>query len=320
MKYNSLTAEFSFGRAASSGRKMFSVALMAVVFLAVAWLYWMHLVRLTHVAPPIIVASQTVAAAPAAAKATPVAAPSVQAVPILKKTAADSVAALWTYLLEAAKVMPAPAAPAVPKTIPATVAAAPLAVSAAKANAVSTPPVIKHPQMPTEASRLLLAAQTAFANVMDSAYKYPDAYGFKPDDVLEDAKLGSAMPVFMITEQDRDSYQSGQPIKPLLKPADQWVFPILLGNEVRCMVQVSRVGHNYVPGSGSKLLAMTWAKIQEKWPASQGFHPQLIISSSVDGYYFTVPEVPAQNITDVSRMLDYEPSLSPAEVILASWR
>jgi hypothetical protein len=37
-------------------------------------------------------------------------------------------------------------------------------------------------------------------------------------------------------------------------------------------------------------------------------------------YFFTIPELPDQNMTDTSRMLDFAPALSPAAVILSSWR
>jgi hypothetical protein len=172
----------------------------------------------------------------------------------------------------------------------------------------------------TDQDRLLQAAQIAFQNVMDQASAYPDSYGFQADDVLQNARLGGSMPVYTVAEADYLNYQTGQPLKPLLKPADQWVFPVTIGSRVCCMVQVSHVGHNFVPGGGNKLLGQAWNKIIQRWPVSQGFHPQLVANANVPGYYFTIPELPTQNLTDIIRMFEYETDLSPAIVILASWR
>ena len=70
----------------------------------------------------------------------------------------------------------------------------------------------------------------------------------------------------------------------------------------------------------SKALAEAWSKISEKWPAEAGYNPKLIVNHGIPGYYFTVPEEGAPNITDTAQMFYFHPSLSPADVILASWR
>jgi len=163
------------------------------------------------------------------------------------------------------------------------------------------------------------AAQAGFWEVMDNAVKNPDLYGFKVDDRLQNAKLGNAIPVYMITEQDRRNYQAGQPLKPLLKPTQEWFYPITLGERVCFMVQIRYDGHEYVIDRGSRALAMVYGKIQQNWPASEGFHPQLVANPHLPTYYFTIPELPTPNITDTSEMFGHNPSLSPAAVILASW-
>jgi len=172
----------------------------------------------------------------------------------------------------------------------------------------------------TESERLAMAGQTAFGNMMELATKYPDAYGFQAGDFLSDAKLGAPMPVYTITEADRASYQAGQSVKSLLKPSRQWVFPVLIGDRLCCMVQVKQNGHEFIPGKSNKSLAMAWNKIQERWPTEEGYHPLLVVNPDVPGYYFTVPELPQPNITDVIEMFFIHPGISPADVILASWR
>ena len=165
-----------------------------------------------------------------------------------------------------------------------------------------------------------MAGETAFDKVMDLANKYPDAYGFQAQDFLADAKLGAPIPVYTIEESDRANYQSGQPVKPLLKRAKQWVFPVMMSDRICCMVEVTQAGREYIPGKGNKSLAMAWSKICQKWPVEEGYHPMLLVNPEVPGYYFTVPELPQQNITDTIEMFYFHPGISPADVILASWR
>lgn len=232
----------------------------------------------------------------------------------MKDSAREQVAALWTYLLQSVKAAPAVAAPKPqPTAVADKPAAAPVVHAAAAVPKAAPRPVTDH-------DRLLQAAQVAFQNVLDAASVYPDSYGFHADDVLQNAKLGDPMPVYTVAQLDCVNYQTGQPIQPLLNPADQWVFPVTIGGRICCMVQVSHDGHNFVPGGGNKMLGLAWNKIVQKWPASQGFHPEIVVNANVPGYYFTVPELPAQNMTDIIRMFEYEQDLSPADVILASWR
>jgi len=174
--------------------------------------------------------------------------------------------------------------------------------------------------MHTEPELLQIAGLTAFESVMALADKYPDAYGFQAGDFLSDAKMGEAIPVYSIDEAARANYKSGQPVKPLLKPCNRWVFPVTLNGRLCCMVQVKKTDKEFVPGTGSKSLAMAWAKIQENWPAEKGYHPQLVVNPQIPGYYFTVPELPMPNMTDTVMMTYFNPCTSPADVILASWR
>jgi hypothetical protein len=175
------------------------------------------------------------------------------------------------------------------------------------------------PQAMTVEQTRLKIAQDGFADVMNLANKYPDSYGFKPGEDLSAAQLGDPLPVHLLSQPGRMTYK-GQPVESLFKPAEEWLFPIILKNQIRFMVQVRYVGHDYVLGPGSRALALTYEKILSRWPTSEGFHPQLVIMSNQTGYYFTIPEMPGQNLTDTSRMFDFNPTLSPADIMLASWR
>ena len=223
------------------------------------------------------------------------------------------------YLLKAVKISPAAPVAAPAPSEPAVVTA-PVAVAAPVVSYAPAPVAQRTYRVHTDQERLVMAGQTAFDNVMDLANKYPDAYGFQAGDFLSDAKLGQPIAVYTIAESDRVNYQNGQPVKPLLKPARQWVFPVLMNDRICCMVEVSQAGREYVPGKGNKSLAMAWNKINEKWPAEDGYHPLLVVNPEVPGFYFTVPELPQQNLTDTIEMFYFHPGTSPADVILASWR
>ena len=224
----------------------------------------------------------------------------------------DSLMSVLTPSAHAEAVQPA-FQPANPLPQPATVAAKRIPLKTQTTNAAD------RSQAQAAEQQLWHAAKAGYWEVMDNAVKNPDLYGFKPNDNLREAKLGDATPVYMIPEQDRRSYQAGQPLKPLLKPTQEWFFPIMLGNRVCYMVQVKYDGHEYVIERGSRALAMVYEKIQQNWPASEGFHPQLVMNPHMPTYYFSIPELPTPNITDTSEMFGYNPSLSPAAVILASW-
>jgi len=171
----------------------------------------------------------------------------------------------------------------------------------------------------TAEQKRLKTAQDGFDDVMSLASKYPNAYGFTSDDNLVAATLGNPVPVYMIAQEDQANY-AGQPVASLLKPANEWLFPIMLDNHIRYLVQVRYDGRDFVLGHGSRALAMAYDKILARWPASQGFHPQLVINPDMPFYFFTIPELPNPNMTDTTRMFDFDPALSPANVILGSWR
>lgn len=295
---------------------------MSVLLAVLGFFYWLYLQQLTHAGGLLmsrLYPRFRMASAPAASPA-------------------GSVAAAAKKPVVTSPMSPMPAAkPAIPQTELAPVAAKPVVATPAerlivgKGILIRLPPVTASVQKPaiqpqpqrfSERDPLMRAGNLAFGNLMDVANSHPDACGFLPDDVLLDARLGDPIPVYQIAAPDRARYQAGQPVKPLLKPADRWVFPVLIGTEIRCMVQVTRSGDksNYVLGGPSKMLGVAWNKILQKWPAAEGFHPQLLINPEIPGYYFSVPELPDQNITDTDQMIYSPDSLSPAAVILASWR
>lgn len=210
-----------------------------------------------------------------------------------------------------------PAAPAVPAA-PAPVAKPVLPAKRVPLQTVAAAPLPRSkPQVLTPEQQRLKVAQDGFDNVLTMAVQHPDAYGFQLDDDLGTATLGKEIPIYTIALQGRDKFAK-QPVSSLLKPTDEWVYPIVLANHIRYMVAVRYDGHNYVPADGSRSLGTTYDKILAQWPAGKGFHPQLITVPGLPAYYFTIPELPEQNITDTDRMFDYKPAVSPASIVLAN--
>jgi hypothetical protein len=286
-------------RPSSPHRRWLRNGLIVTGVLLLTFGYWEYLYHLSHkrikVAPAAPVVAQKVSpvAPTAPVTATPV-------VPVIETPVAKE-----TVSAPAAAVVAAEQPVAKPVTRPYQVVAT---------------PVHRVYREHTDAEKMRIAADTAFGNVLAAANKYPDAYGFYSEDFLSDAKLGAAIPVFTISETDRANYKTGQPVKPLLQPANQWVYPVQMGERLCYMILVKKTGKEYVASSGSKALAMAWSKIQDKWSTDAGYHPQIVVSAAVPGYYFTVPELAQPNITDIIQMTFINPTTSPADVILASWR
>ncbi|MDR3457394.1 MAG: hypothetical protein P4N60_08110 [Verrucomicrobiae bacterium] len=185
---------------------------------------------------------------------------------------------------------------------------------------LKTPAPARHEAPLTEEQKLVKAAQDGLERAMDLAVKNPDAFGFAAGDKIDMVKLGDPVRVYSIADADRDSYRDAQSLKSILSPTKEWIFPVMLDGHICFILPVRCTGTEYVAGHYSRALAMVYEKILERWPASEGYHPQFVVTPNRTAYYFTVPELPDQNLTDTSAMFQYNPTLSPPSVILASWR
>lgn len=243
--------------------------------------------------------------------------PSEQLPVALKSLADASAQTIGNLISDAVKFTPPPAPLAAPAQTTPAVADDPAKTGFKIVNHTPAPKITR---LLTPEEKLNRAGQIAMDRMLSQANKYPDAYGFLPEDDYTAVKLGQAIPVYNVAEEDRAAYQTGQSVKPLLQPAQQWVFPVLAGDRICCMVQVHYNGHSFVPGNATKSLAMAWNKILDKWPEAEGYHPLLVVNPEIPGYFFTIPELPTPNLTDADQMFYLRPSLSPADVILASWR
>ena len=300
-------------RPSSPHCKWFRGGLVVMGILISSLCYWFFLHHLTHGRT---VAAKNPHSAPVIAEVVKSTTAPTAPVPMTSSVVSET-AATPTPVVTAAK----ESVPAMPTEVTSETPAKAVSAPALGVQISFTKPAHQAPtRARTEQELLLMAAMTGLGNVLAVANKYPDAYGFMAGDFLEDAKLGEPIPVYIIDESARANYRSGQPINPLLKQSNRWVFPVTLGDRICCMVQVKKVGKEFVPGTGSKALAMAWSKILENWPMDQGYHPRLVVNPQIPGYYFTVPELPMPNMTDTVMMTYFNPCTSPADVILASWR
>lgn len=302
-------AGINTGRPGSSQRKRMRLGVLLGMFALAGLTYWHYIFHLTHSRN--LMASRS---APAIAATAPAPAPveeNAERLPATLRNLADTgVAGIANFFAKPLPIVRQTYSP------PATPVLAP--ETAAKPAAAK--PAHRTPRVLTPEQKLTRAGQVAMNNMLAQANKYPDAYGFGPEDMFVQTTLGAPIPVYCVAEKDRAAYQPGQPVAPLLKPAPQWVFPVLAGDRICCMVQVSFNGRDYVPGRANKSLAMAWSKILQYWPAAEGYHPHLIVNPAIPGFFFTIPELPTPNLTDTDRMFNFQADISPADVILASWR
>jgi hypothetical protein len=319
MKYQFQFAGADLRRPSSSNRKRLRLGMLAAGCVLAALSYSYYLFHLTH--HRTLTKARAAAAVAVVSSAKPAQAGELPAKlpPALERAANASVTTIGTFIVGAVQV-PQPVLPAAP-CVPAPPQAVPVANPVSTGFKIVSSPTVKRPtRVLTAEQKMARAAQTALDRMLGQANKYPDAYGFLPEDNFAVVKLGNAIPVYSVAEKDRADYKSGQPVKAILQPTKQWMYPVLAGDRVCCMVRVSFNGHDYIPGESSKSLAMAWAKITEKWPEAEGFHPQLVVNQDIPGFFFTIPELPTPNLTDTDQMSGFHPNLSPADVILASWR
>jgi hypothetical protein len=168
------------------------------------------------------------------------------------------------------------------------------------------------------------AAQPKFDDLVDQAANAKSAYGFKNDDNLNDAQMGEPMPVYTVSPQDAAAFTEGQNIDSVLKQSGHWLVPVSVGGALRTFIQVSETSSNtFEVGRASVITARVWNTITTRWPAEKNFHPKLVMYPSMPSYFFTVPELQPQNLTDLDQILsemDRPATLSPASVTFRSWR
>lgn len=176
----------------------------------------------------------------------------------------------------------------------------------------------------TKSAKFQEAALSGLDALLDKAERSRDIYGFKADDHLGQADLGEPIPVYTVNGEDAGNYSVGQEIEPLLQESGRWLVPVRVDGSFRAFIEVDKTPTNtFVARTGSLTAARVWKKIIKRWPPEKNFHPRLVIRRDIPGYFFTIPEIDPQNMTDIVQFVsevDRPTTLSPAVVILHSWR
>jgi hypothetical protein len=142
--------------------------------------------------------------------------------------------------------------------------------------------------------------------------------------LLDEAVMGEPIPIYTVTQEDACEYCDGDEVSSILSESGQWLVPITVDGALRAFIQVSKTSSNtFVAARGSTTAARVWKTIIQRWPTEKNFHPKLVVYRNIPGYFFTVPEVMPQNMTDIVKIMAESgkpATLSPATVILHSWR
>jgi len=189
----------------------------------------------------------------------------------------------------------------------------------------ASPSPVRPPRRDPLKQAVLDAAQPRFDDLIDRALRAKSAYGFETDDDLNLAELGDPLPVYTVSEKDAAAFAPGQKIDAVLKVSGTWLVPVnVSGSGLRTFIEVTRQSDNtFEGGRASVITARVWKTINARWPANKNFHPKLVTYPGIPGYFFTVPEIEPQNLSDIVVILsevDHPATLSPAAVTLHSWR
>lgn len=125
-------------------------------------------------------------------------------------------------------------------------------------------------------------------------------YGFTGSDNLARVKLGTPLNLLTITPEALLSYQASRPVAAILTKTKMWYFPVMLQNEVRCILVVDQVDGKWQAVSlGYANLAKALGTIKQRYPASQGFNPRLIAVFQANQYLVMVPEENPQALISI---------------------
>jgi hypothetical protein len=77
----------------------------------------------------------------------------------------------------------------------------------------------------------------------------------------------------------------------ILTPIDQWYFPVMMGNQIRCFLVVDRMDGRWEAVSlGYVTLAKFMNQIRLSWAAEKGYNPVLIAVFQAKKYLVLIPE------------------------------
>jgi hypothetical protein len=116
-------------------------------------------------------------------------------------------------------------------------------------------------------------------------------YGFTQTDPLDKAYLGDPYNLHMITPDALFSYSEGVPVASILTVTNQWYFPVMIQDKIRCFLIVDRMDDKWEAVSlGYATLARSMNQVRADWPADKGYSPVLIAVFQAKKYLVMIPE------------------------------
>jgi hypothetical protein len=123
-------------------------------------------------------------------------------------------------------------------------------------------------------------------------------YGFADGDDLDRAAPGQPFRLYTITPDDLRRAGEGSTVSSLISPTGTWLYPVMLGDEIKCILTVARVEGSWKAAMlGSAPLARELAKVLARWPPSQGYEPRLVAVFQASAYFFAIPQKDDRNLT-----------------------
>jgi hypothetical protein len=118
-------------------------------------------------------------------------------------------------------------------------------------------------------------------------------YGFTETDSLDKAHLGDPFNLNTIAPDALLNYSEGVPVSSILTVTDMWYFPVMIQNEIRCVLVVDYMDGKWQAVSlGYADLAKSLNQVRRNWPAENGYNPVLIAVFQAKKHLVMVPESP----------------------------
>jgi hypothetical protein len=130
-------------------------------------------------------------------------------------------------------------------------------------------------------------------------------FGFKENDSLDQACLGEPFKFYQFNKEAILNYTKNSDVSSVLVYVDQWYFPVMIGNNARTILIVSKMKGLWkaVSFGGRTTFAVELDKIRKQWPLEQGYTP--LLAEADYAYLFTVPQYDFNNLTVIKAAKDY---------------
>jgi len=126
-------------------------------------------------------------------------------------------------------------------------------------------------------------------------------FGFSEGDNLDEAVLGRPFLNYVILSTRVRNYKEGDSIYSVLTQSSEWYFPIMIGDETKCLLRVEKGDDGWeAVVLGYAGLAKRVALVRKVWPISEGYDPFFSINAPVYNAYFSVLQVDEYNLTQIS--------------------